>query len=83
MIEEILERIEVVAKSKGVGLWSWLALVTAAAITTNAPDSMITIFRHTSPSKTLQEQVQIAEFMRDNGLRCSAVIGVRQHARIA
>lgn len=80
MIKEAFSKIDATATEKGIRLWSWLALATATLMAINSPESMVALFEHVAVSKKLDEQILIAEFMREIGLRCTAVVGVRQHS---
>jgi hypothetical protein len=76
MIDLTFSKIEATANDHGIGLWSWLAPATAALVAMNSPQSIITLFKHAAASKPLDEQILIAEFMREIGLRCIAIVGV-------
>ncbi|KAF2022561.1 hypothetical protein EK21DRAFT_83067, partial [Setomelanomma holmii] len=71
-----LRKLEASARQSGIELWSWLALATATTIAVHSPCSMLTLFQHTTVLKPLHEQILVAEFMREIGLRCAAVIGI-------
>jgi hypothetical protein len=72
----LFSKLEAAAAQRGIGLWSWLAVATATMMTINSQDSTTTLFDHVAASKPLHQQIVIAEFMREIGLRCTAVVGV-------
>jgi hypothetical protein len=45
-------------------------------MTIDTRDSIITLFDYVAASKPLHQQILIADFMREVGLRCTAVVGV-------
>jgi hypothetical protein len=75
-IQEAFERIEQEATAYELGLWSWLTISTATVMTMNSPRSLAMLFRYTTTSKPLNERVEIAEYMREIGLRCAGINGV-------
>lgn len=76
-IGDLYKRIETEATAHKLGRPSWLALSTAATMTLNSPDSMITLFDTASASKPDSERVAVAELMREVGLKCIGFNGVR------
>lgn len=75
--EEIFNRSEEMAASKGLGPSSWLAPLTATTMAMTSPELMIALFHHATVRKNLEQSIAVAEFMREIGLLCIAVIGVR------
>ncbi|KAI9660441.1 MAG: dolichyl-P-Man:Man(5)GlcNAc(2)-PP-dolichol alpha-1,3-mannosyltransferase [Bathelium mastoideum] len=75
-IESVYRRIQQEATSKNVGLPSWLALTTGATMTMNSPDSMITLYKLASSSQSRPRAVEVAELMREIGLKCISFNGV-------
>lgn len=75
----IFRTTEKTASSKGLGPHVWLALFTATAVAVNSPEYMIALYQHATKTRTIRESVQIAEYTREVGLRCIAVIGVRSY----
>ena len=76
-IQAVYQRIQVEATERKLGRPSWLGISTAATMTMNSPESMIALYNSTSASKPASEGVQIAEFMREIGLKCIGFNGVR------
>jgi hypothetical protein len=64
------------AIARKLSLWSWLTVSTATVMTMNSPESMAVLFEYITRSKSLNERVAIAEFMREIGLRCTGINGV-------
>lgn len=75
-LRDIFCNIETEAASRGLGLWSWLAISTAAVVTLNSPESMISLYQYTTATRSLSDSVEIAEFMREVGFRCIGINGV-------
>jgi hypothetical protein len=76
MAHQTFSKIEAAATENGIGLWSWLAPATAALMALKPPQPMIALFEHAAISKSLDEQILVAEFMRDICFRCIAIVGV-------
>ena len=76
-VEHVFSKIEQEAEARRLGLWLWLAVMTATTMTMNSPQSMTALFQHSSASRPLNEAVTVAEFMREVGLRCIGINGVR------
>jgi hypothetical protein len=77
-IREIFIKVEREAAARGLGLWPWLAILTATMMTMNSPESMLALFHYTTCVKPLSYSVAVAEFMREVGLRCVGINGVRE-----
>jgi hypothetical protein len=76
-IQDVFCTIEKEAAEKGLELWPWLTVSTATVMTLNSPESMIILFQYATAPRSLDESVAIAEFMREIGLRCMGINGVR------
>jgi hypothetical protein len=76
-IQDVFYNMEKEASGKGLELWSWLTIATATVMTLNSPESMIILFQYATAPRTLDESVAIAEFIREIGLRCMGINGVR------
>ncbi|KAF2268708.1 hypothetical protein CC78DRAFT_529705 [Lojkania enalia] len=74
-IESLYGKIEREAKLLKLGRPSWLAISTATTMTMNSPNSMIALYNVACQSKP-DEGVEIAEFMREVGLKCIGFNGV-------
>ncbi|KAH5982422.1 hypothetical protein HBI07_253110, partial [Parastagonospora nodorum] len=75
-MQDIFRNTELEAASKGLGLWSWLAISTAVVVTLDSPGSMNSLFQYTTAGRSLEEMVAIAEFMREIGFRCMGINGL-------
>jgi hypothetical protein len=75
-IQAVYQRIQEEATERKLGRPSWLGISTAATMTMNSPESMIALYNSTSASRPQNESVQIAEFMREIGLKCIGFNGV-------
>jgi hypothetical protein len=77
-VREIFSKAEREAAARGLSLWPWLAILTATTMTMNSPESMLALFQYTTCVKPLSDSVAVAEFMREVGLRCVGINGVRE-----
>ena len=75
-IQDVYKKIESEAVSHKLGRSPWLALTTAATMTMNSPESMVTLYNTASANKPESEGVAIAEVMREVGLKCIGFNGV-------
>lgn len=75
-IQSVFKKIEQEATDRKLGRPSWLAVSTAATMTMNSPESMEALFYTTAKGKPQDEAVQVAEFMREIGLKCIGFNGV-------
>ncbi|KAF9694636.1 hypothetical protein EKO04_007300 [Ascochyta lentis] len=75
-IQSIFKKIESEATDRQLGRPSWLAVSTAATMTMNSPESMEALFHSTTQGKQQDESVQVAEFMREVGLKCIGFNGI-------
>lgn len=75
-IESIYKKIEREATAHKLGRPSWLALSTATTMTMNSPEAMSALYKSASESKSTSEGVEIAELMREVGLKCIGFNGV-------
>ncbi|CAA9964979.1 hypothetical protein PTNB73_06171 [Pyrenophora teres f. teres] len=75
-IQAIYSKIEKEATDRKLGRPSWLGISTAATMTMNSPEAMITLYNTSSKSKPESEGVAIAEFMREIGLKCIGFNGI-------
>ncbi|QRC96986.1 hypothetical protein JI435_307990 [Parastagonospora nodorum SN15] len=75
-IQAVYQRIQEEATERKLGRPSWLGISTAATMTMNSPESMIALYNSTSASRPENESVQIAEFMREIGLKCIGFNGI-------
>ncbi|KAF2829527.1 Dol-P-Man:Man(5)GlcNAc(2)-PP-Dol alpha-1,3-mannosyltransferase [Ophiobolus disseminans] len=75
-IQAVYQRIQEEATERKLGRPSWLGISTAATMTMNSPESMIALYNSTSASRPSDEGVQIAEFMREIGLKCIGFNGI-------
>lgn len=65
------------ATSKGLCQPIWLAILTATTVAMESQQSMMLVFAHATRSSSLSESIEVAEFMRNVGLKCLAmVVGV-------
>jgi hypothetical protein len=78
-IQSIYKKIEQEATAHKLGRPSWLALSTATTMTMNSPESMVALYRSASENKPEKDAVEIAELMREVGLKCIGFNGVRSH----
>jgi hypothetical protein len=76
-VRDQFSKVEQEANARELSLWTWLAILTATAVTMNSAESMIALFHYTMCTKSLDDCVAIAEFMREIGLRCIGINGVR------
>jgi hypothetical protein len=76
-IQDVFYNMEKEAAEKELELWSWLTIATATVMTLNSPQSIIILFQYVTASRSLDESVAIAEFMREIGLRCMGINSVR------
>lgn len=75
-IQSVFKKIEQEATDHRLGRPSWLAVSTAATMTMNSPESMEALFHSTTAGKQADESVEVAEFMREIGLKCIGFNGV-------
>jgi hypothetical protein len=75
-MQDIFRNTELEAASKGLALWSWLAISTATVVTLDSPGSMNSLFQYTTAGRSVEEMAAIAEFMREIGFRCMGINGV-------
>ncbi|KZM24029.1 dolichyl-P-Man:Man(5)GlcNAc(2)-PP-dolichol alpha-1,3-mannosyltransferase [Ascochyta rabiei] len=75
-IQSVFKKIEQEATDRQLGRPSWLAVSTAATMTMNSPESMEALFHSTTQGKPQEESVQVAEFMREIGLKCIGFNGI-------
>ncbi|KAF2093568.1 hypothetical protein NA57DRAFT_47819 [Rhizodiscina lignyota] len=74
-IRSVFERIGRHAESKKVEQPTWLAMTTAATVTLNSPESLITLHGMAS-GNDIKNAVKNAEMMREVGLKCIGFNGV-------
>jgi hypothetical protein len=79
-IQAVYQRIQEEAKARKLHRPSWLGISTAATMTMNSPESMAALYHASSDSRPPSEAVEIAEFMREIGLKCIGFNGVRREA---
>ena len=76
-IQSIYKKIEQEATAHKLGRPSWLALSTATTMTMNSPESMVALYKSASENQSEKDAVEIAELMREVGLKCIGFNGVR------
>ncbi|KAF1972083.1 hypothetical protein BU23DRAFT_599789 [Bimuria novae-zelandiae CBS 107.79] len=75
-IQSVYKKIEEEATTHKLGRPSWLTLSTATTMTMNSPESMVALYRSASENKPEKDAVEIAELMREVGLKCIGFNGV-------
>jgi hypothetical protein len=76
-IQDFFEDIECEARSRKLGWSTWISVLTATTMTINSPETMVALFQYVTKSKPPSEGAAIAEFMREIGLLCIGINGVR------
>ncbi|KAI0508859.1 hypothetical protein F5B22DRAFT_618998 [Xylaria bambusicola] len=77
-VKPALERFASDAQEKRVGVLPWVTLSTAVSATMNCPEAMTQIYHlaNASPHQPRRTAVQIAELIREVGLKCISFNGI-------
>ena len=81
-VKDVISRIEHDATARGLGRCSWLAIVIATTMTMDLPESIAAVAQHVVGSVPPNESIKVVEFMREVGMICIAMNGVRPEAEL-
>lgn len=72
-----MQLIQQEAVGRGLGLFSWLAIVTATTMTIGSPESMRVVAQHIIQALPLDQVTEAAEYSREIAMICLAMVGVQ------
>ena len=77
----VVEKIEEEAEGRGLGANPWLAIVMAVSMTAGSHEPVAVVAQHITKTLPSGAAVKAAEFMREVGIICMAMNGVRIDAQ--